>query len=325
MVVMRRNGGWLVGMVLLVLGACSGDDPGSATSGSGAGGASTTGSGGSATGTGTGTGMGTGTGSGVGGAPPPSQSFADLCAQPDVIFCDDFEGGFASDWMEDGGDVRIVPGAAVPGEGSDVLELATYQGQGSSKLIYTFPGEVEVYVRFDVQYDESYDNSGGSHGPILGGSMNPPWGMMGTAGITPSGDDYFVLNFEPIGTVGDDGTMGFYAYFVNMTTMWGTQFSSTQSPPSTIVPGQWHCAEYSLTLNSPGDTTDGTATFWFDGVLHGHFEGFTWRTAPDLLINALNLDSYNHFNDGAPPPSQANLVRYDNVVVSRAPVGCIEP
>jgi hypothetical protein len=246
-----------------------------------------------------------------------------MCNQPETIFCDDFEGGYSNEWLEDGGDVRVVAGAAVRGEGSEVVELATYEGQGSSKLIYVFEGEQEVHVRFDVQYDESYDNSGGSHGPILGGSMNPPWGMMGTAGITPTGDDYFVLNFEPIGIVGQGGEMGFYAYFVNMMTMWGTQFASEAELPATIVPGQWHCAEYALKLNSPGDTTDGTATFWFDGVEHGHFEDFTWRTDAGLLINALNLDSYNHFNNGAPSEANANLVRYDNVVISRAPVGCL--
>ena len=168
---------------------------------------------GTAAGTGTATGTGTGTGTGT-----TAPTFAELCARPDTLLCDGFEGGWDASWIEDGGDVRIVAGAAVPGEGSEVLELATYSGQGSSKLIAVFPDEPEVYVRFDVQYDAAYDNSGGSHGPILGGSTSPPWGLMGTAGITPQGDDHFVLNFEPIGEVGSGGELGFYAYFSNMTT-----------------------------------------------------------------------------------------------------------
>ncbi|MEZ4438152.1 MAG: hypothetical protein R3B72_03645 [Polyangiaceae bacterium] len=312
---------WL-GLSLVTLLACSGDDPGT-TTGTGTGSGTPTGtSTGTGTGTSTGTSSGTATGTGTG-TGSPATTLAELCGGAEVLFCDGFEGGFASDWLEDGGDVRIVAGAAVAGEGNDVLELATYQGQQSSKLIYTFPEEDEIHVRFDVQYDEAYDNSGGSHGPILGGSMNPPWGMMGTAGIKPTGADYFVLNFEPIGTVGNGGALGFYAYFVNMTTMWGTQFESTQPSPPVIVPGQWHCAEYALTLNTPGNTTDGTASFWVDGVLQGTFDGFTWRTDAALRINAFNLDSYNHFNDGAPPATSPNLVRYDNVVVSRAPVGCL--
>jgi hypothetical protein len=258
------------------------------------------------------------------------RTFAALCAQPGVIFCDAFEGGWDEAWMEDGGDVRIVDGQAIAGEGATVLELATYEGRQSSKLIYEFPSSDEVYIRFDVMYDESYDNSGGSHGPILGGSSDPPWGMFGTAGICPSGDDFFVLNFEPDGVVGDGGVFGFYAYFVNMSPdgrgdYWGNVFLSEEDPPPVIRPGTWQCAEYGLTLNTPGATEDGRADFWVDGVHHGSFGGFQWRTAAELRANTFALDSYNHFNDGAPPTSRPNLVRYDNLVVSTRPVGCITP
>ena len=137
-----------------------------------------------------------------------------------------------------------------------------------------------------------------------------------------------MLNFEPIGTVGQGATLGFYAYFVNMMPdgngdYWGNLFESSMQPPPTIVPGTWHCAEYGLTLNTPGETTDGSADFWLDGVHHGEFSGFQWRTSESLRINTFVLDSYNHFNDGPLPPRSPNLVRYDNVVVSAAPVGCL--
>jgi hypothetical protein len=258
------------------------------------------------------------------------RTFAELCASPGVLFCDGFEGAFDPAWHEDGGDVRIVGGAAVAGEGSTVLELATYEGRQSSKLFYQFADLDEVYVRFDVQYAEDYDNSGGSHGPILGGSSDPPWGMFGTAGIKPNGDDFFVLNFEPNGTVGEGGEFGFYAYFVNMAVSgdgryWGNDFLSPLDPGPVIVRGRWHCAEYGLRLNTPGDTTDGHADFWVDGVHHGSFDGFTWRTVSTFGANTFSLDSYNHFNDGPRPADSPNLVRYDNFVLSTRPVGCLEP
>jgi hypothetical protein len=252
-----------------------------------------------------------------------------MCAEPGVLFCDAFEGAWDPTWMEDGGDVAIVDGAAAPGEGATVLELSTYEDTQSSKLLRTFPDADSIYVRFDVQYDASYDNSGGSHGPVLGGSSSPPWGMFGTAGQRPDGSDFFVLNFEPIGTVGADGELGFYAYFVNMEisgdgNYWGNVFESDISTPPVIVPGSWHCAEYHLALNTPGETTDGVAEFWFDGVEHGSFGGFQWRTDAALRISTFSLDSYNHFNDGPLPASQPNRVRYDNVVIATAPVGCLE-
>lgn len=253
--------------------------------------------------------------------------FDALCASPGVIFCDDFEGGADAAWIGDGGDVRFPAGAAVPGVGETVVELATYADQQSSKLIYVFPDTDEIYIRFDVQYDPTYDNTGGSHGPVLSGSMSPPWGSFGTAGIKPSGDDFFVLNFEPHDVVGDGATFHFYAYFVNMLPdghgdYWGNYFDSTMQPPPTIVPGQWQCVEYGLTLNDPA-SDDGLADFWVDGVHHGHFDGFIWRTVPELQINTFSLDSYNHFNNGPLPPETPNLVRYDNVVISSAPVGCL--
>lgn len=321
----------MAGLASSTLAACSEESVdrgtgGSVASGGGSaagGGGTTTPQGGSGAGTTT-TGQG---GTGNTGGYPSVTTFADMCAREGVLFCDGFEGAYSDQWMEDGGDVRIISGSAVSGEGSTVVELATYDGQQSSKLIYSFANEPEIYVRFDVQYDQAYDNSGGSHGPILGGSTDPPWGMFGTAGIQPSGDDFMVLNFEPIGTVGVDGELGFYAYFANMQPdghgdYWGNVFTSTLDPPPTIVRGSWHCAEYGLKLNT-SPSTDGTADFWVDGVHHGSFGGFQWRTADALQANTFALDSYNHFNNGAPPSSSPNLVRYDNLVLSRVPVGCL--
>ncbi len=256
-----------------------------------------------------------------------SATFAEMCASPGVVFCDAFEGSWDATWIEDGGDVQIVDGAAVAGEGSSVVELSTYESTQSSKLLRTFPDADSIYIRFDVQYADDYDNSGGSHGLILGGSDAPPWGMLGTAGMKPNGSDFFVLNFEPVGEVGAGGELGFYAYFVNMEisgdgNYWGNQFTTTASQPALITPGQWQCAEYGLTLND-GDSDNGTASFWVDGAPQGTFEGFTWRTSDALRLSTFALDSYNHMNNGPIPATQPNRVRYDNLVISSEPVGCL--
>lgn len=256
-----------------------------------------------------------------------SATFAEMCAGQGVFFCDGFEGAWDSTWMEDGGDVAIIPGSAVPNEGSSVIQLSTYEDIQSSKLLRTFPDVDRIYIRFDVQYDAAYDNSGGSHGPILGGSDDPPWGMFGTAGIHPNGSDFFVLNFEPMGTVGDDGELGFYAYFVNMQPdgngdYWGNVFSSTRGSAA-ITPGAWQCAEYSLTLNDPG-SQNGSADFWMEGVHQGTFANIEWRTDPNLRISTFALDSYNHMNNGPIPAGSPNRVYYDNFVMSTEPVGCLD-
>jgi hypothetical protein len=328
---------WLVPglLCLTAMSGCGSDDPagsggGGASSSSGAGsgaqGSGAQGAGGSPSSASTGTSSGGATSSGAGGA--PAQSFAEMCAAPGVIFCDAFEGGWADDWIEDGGDVQIVPGAAVAGEGESIVELSTYGDTQSSKLLRTFDGVGRVHVRFDVQYADDYDNTGGSHGPVLGGSDSPPWGMYGTAGMKPTGSDFFVLNFEPHGVVGDGGELGFYAYFVNMEisgdgNYWGNGFYSSEAQKPVVVPGAWHCAEFSLTLNDPA-ATDGRADFWVDGVHHGSFDGFQWRTDPSMGVSTFSLDSYNHMNDGPIPESQPNRVRYDNLVISTEQIGCLQ-
>ena len=262
----------------------------------------------------------------MGGA-PQAATFAEMCAAPGVLFCDAFEDAWDGSWMEDGGDVAIVPGAAVASEGTSVVELSTYEGVQSSKLLRTFPDAEQVHVRFDVQYDAAYDNSGGSHGPILGGSSDPPWGMFGTAGMQPNGSDFFVLNFEPMGEVGQGAVLGFYAYFVNMQPdgngdYWGNVFTSTAANPPAITPGSWQCVEYSLTLNDPG-SQNGSADFWIEGAHQGTFSGLEWRTDPNLRISTFALDSYNHMNDGPIPAATPNRVRYDNFVISTEQVGCL--
>jgi hypothetical protein len=308
--------------LLVACGEPSSDDASNA-GGSSAGGTTTsTSSSSSAT---SGAGGGATTGSGGSSA---STTFAEMCAKPGVLFCEAFEGGWDASWIEDNGDVTLVPDSAVPGEGTSVVELKTYAGKQSSKLLRTFPEADDVYVRFDVQYATDYDNSGGSHGPILGGSSSPPWGMYGTAGIKPNGSDFFVNNFEPKGVVGSGGEFHFYSYFVNMKqsgdgNYWGNGFNSMIQPPPLVTPGVWQCVEERVVLNTPGNNTDGTAEFWVDGVVQGSFTGIQWRTNADLHISTFALDSYNHFNNGPVPQSQPNRVRYDNIVISTAPIGCL--
>lgn len=254
-------------------------------------------------------------------------SFAAMCAAPGVIFCDGFEGGWDPTWIEDDGDVKVHPGGAVPGEGKSYVELSTYAGKQSSKLLRSFPESDEIYVRFDVEYAGDYDNSGGSHGPILGGSHAPPWGMYGTAGIKPNGSDFFVLNFEPTTVVGQGGEFNFYAYFVNMQKSgdgkyWGNQYASKLMPPPVVTPETWQCVEYGLKINTPA-AEDGRADFWVDGVHHGSFGGFQWRTNPAMAVSTFSLDSYNHFNNGPVPIDKPNRVRYDNLVISTQRIGCL--
>jgi len=135
------------------------------------------------------------------------------------------------------------------------------------------------------------------------------------------------MNHEPRGVVGMGADFHFYAYFVNMNqsgdgNYWGNGFNSMLSPLPLIVPDTWQCVEMHAGLNDPAQL-NGTAQFWLDGVDHGTFTDIQWRTDPTLQISTFALDSYNHFNNGPVPESQPNRVRYDNIVISTQPVGCL--
>ena len=189
------------------------------------------------------------TGAGNGGAPAlaPVRRRAELrrCAPRGRRLLRSLRGRLADDWIETAATSRSCRRGA--GEGDTVVELSTHGDIQSSKLLRTFADVDRVHVRFDVQYAEDYDNSGGSHGPIIGGTDSPPWGMYGTAGMKPTGSDFFVLNFEPHGVVGDGGELGFYAYFVNMEiSVTATTGATNSSPPrlnNRHRAGALHCAE----------------------------------------------------------------------------------
>ena len=250
------------------------------------------------------------------------------CNSEVIIFCEDFEGGI-SNWLTDNGDVNLVKDAKKLDTSNTILELRTYQGRNSSKLIRAFDDQELVYVRYEVRYALDYVNEGGSHGPVLGGAVNPPWGLLGKAGIKPSGHDHFTLNYEPIGIIGKGGEFGLYAYYVNMRPTnsgkyWGVVYKTNHPGKAVITPGEWHCVEYGLRLNTQDDSRDGMAWFWFNGLLVGAVSGIQWRIDTSFGINTFVLDSYNHFRTRVKSKASPNRVQYDNIVVSRLPVGCEE-
>jgi len=256
-----------------------------------------------------------------------ARSFEELCALPGVIFCEDFEEGIDPAWIPDGGEARLEPGAAAPGEGAQVVALASDETQSHSTLLYTFGRLLErAWVRFDVLYPEDFVDPEGAIGPGLGGSSDPPYGMLGRSGVRPAGDDFFVIRLLPR-PIGGDPAFHLEAYFVNMEPTAGGQFyGNVLAPPEAVLPrvdlGQWQCVEVGLVMNAPG-RQDGSAEYRVDGGAIGPVGDLEWRSVDSLGVDTFSLDSYNSFGDGAPPASRPNVVRYDNVVVSREPVGCL--
>jgi hypothetical protein len=225
------------------------------------------------------------------------------------------------------------------------LGPGTVRTAGLYKL---FPGGLEgtIYARWYVRYN----TTGTFHqsGPRLGG-VNPPSATQPNtpAGTLPNGSDFFYAGAElsaaktaPATT----STVDWYNYWMHQrgTTFFPGLFygnSFINSPSVAIDLSTWNCIEIRLTLNDPVTSHTGSIAMWINGTPVSSvgpgttgswtednfrpdpagtaFEGFQWRSDPNLRINYLQL---LHFVD-SDPAGFVNSVNYDHVVVARRYIG----
>jgi hypothetical protein len=205
-----------------------------------------------------------------------------------------------------------------------------------------------VFARWYVRYNTvgTFHHSG----PRLGGNYpTAASGPNSPAGIRPSGSDFFYLGAEPSGAKAGpatNATFDFYNYWMHQR---GTTFfpglyygnSFINSPTVSIAMGQWNCIEVQLTLNDPVSSYSGEIAMWINGVevsrirpgtlgtwteddfspgtTGAPFEGFQWRSDPNLMISYFEL---LHFVDND-PDGFVNSVNYDHVVIARRYIGPI--
>jgi hypothetical protein len=80
----------------------------------------------------------------------------------------------------------------------------------------------------------------------------------------------------------------------------------------------WLCVEAHVRLNDPG-AANGVQEFWVDGRLEARREGLDFvRSYTDYALNAVFFENY--WNDGSPKEQERY---FDNIVVSRRPIGCL--
>jgi hypothetical protein len=213
---------------------------------------------------------------------------AGIARDPAVLLADDFEswdtGGTeppARSWRirdRPGSKVSLVPGqvrtADVSGPGHHVLELAYWKpGEGPTsgglELLlgnYNSPneglgeGHHELYIRYYIKLDDAYRNVGKTHGSNLGGrdpNRSGGW-WVGKSGILDVGHVHYFysgLQLYPIGISRKkmdpdrrEWQFGFYSYHLDKRTAFGDDI--LPQDPVIIRPGEWHCLERRLKLNS---------------------------------------------------------------------------
>jgi hypothetical protein len=217
------------------------------------------------------------------------------------------------------------------------------------------PIQTRVFSRFYVKFaqDAPYLH----HFSGLGG-YNPPTNWpQGSAGKHAAGDTRFSARIEPNGSYGTFAAPGgwmFYTYWQDMKQsagggFWGNGLwpENRPAPP----PGQWQCVEIMVKCNEVGKS-DGELALWLDGKLTTHtgpgtktgrwtgegfevladgsetFEGFRWRTVPELAVSYFMLSYYvteNAYrqNNVANPPL-LNRVWFDDIVVATEYIGPIQ-
>jgi hypothetical protein len=255
---------------------------------------------------------------------------ADLRAQKDVLFADDFESGNMGErWDETNNKGGKVLAFAKPGDvklGRRCLRVEAHLGRDfGGGLTKWFEPVDTVFVRFYTQFDAACDYI--HHFVTLranrGLQGRDKWSGFGGAGLKPDGTERFSTAIEPWGNWGKDpppGRWNFYTYWHEMKPApdgkyWGNSFAVPDAP---VIPrGRWLCVEFALRHNTPGQP-DGEHAFWIDGRLLGHWKGINWRKTAELKANALTVESYITDRWTKKP---VNVVFFDNVVVARRYIG----
>ncbi len=249
-----------------------------------------------------------------------------------VVFSEAFEeAGFEKRWDETrdpGGKVLLLakPDDARLGEGC--LQVTARLGDNTGGgLTRWFEPPDRVFIRFYVRFDAGCDYV--HHFCTLRGNRaltgGDRWSGFGGAGERPDGGRRFSTALEPWGNWGEwtpPGQWNFYSYWHTMEAspdkkFWGNAFRPAEQSP--IAKGEWICAEFMLTHNTPG-RDDGEQAYWIDGVLRGHWKGINWRSDASLKANAFTLESYVTDRWTKNP---VNIVWFDQVVIASEYVGPI--
>lgn len=241
--------------------------------------------------------------------------------------------------------------------GKRSLQMTSTLGKNTGGHLYRrLPREVEtVFARFYVKFpgDAQYVH----HFVHMGGYRPATNYPQGGAGDRPRGDDRFTVGIEPYGDYGRfpaPGAWTFYAYWPEMKISADKRYWGNSIPPvkPAIIPReQWQCVEVMLKCNSKPESSDGELALWLDGKLVNHvkpgtprgdwsgmgfqplaegskdatpFEGFRWRTHPDLKVNFFWLLFYVTENAGRQnkvTPAAENHVCFDDIVVATDYIG----
>jgi hypothetical protein len=240
-----------------------------------------------------------------------------------VIFADDFETGDLSRWDEyDPTKYSVTSDPARVRGGRFALQARMFPEDDWGELNkWYMPGYDEVYVEFDVLFEEGFrnlrnDGAGMHFVAQMGNRIDDRWSASGQAGIRPNGTDFFVTALDPEWRWNDPTLRPFmfYSYFPDMTCgsdglCYGNEFRQSE-PKTPLEAGRWYRIVFHVKANTPG-AYDGGQTLWIDGQKKIEVRNMRWRDTRDLRLNQFSVWTYM---PGAP---QTQHIWIDNVVIWR--------
>ncbi|MEM6994531.1 MAG: hypothetical protein AAF721_28705 [Myxococcota bacterium] len=270
---------------------------------------------------------------------------------PAVIYCNDFESGGLSGLSAGPAASVVTSDTGAPVFDGDYALLAEFTPPYNAEAEFgiRFDGVDQVYMRFYVRFDGTWDEPMHHWYAIHGDHPDDEWACHGDAGCRPNGQA--CLSGSTVDTrVAQEGQLPgepfFYTYHPEMNCdpgdscanyadpqaicdgcaakglpcdnglecCWGNWFEENQGVATSMVQDTWYEIETMVAANTPG-AADGSMALWIDGVLVAQHEGIRWRDTDVLRLN--HVIFWNYY----PAVQSARRVWFDNLVVSTEPIG----
>lgn len=265
-------------------------------------------------------------------------ALAELEKPGKIFFHDDFESQqslekyFEIRGLKEGR-ARLISAPALAHSGQGAIQFTAVDRDGAESGVgatawFGPDGYDQVHFRRYIKFAEDYDQGNLHHvgGGLAGVAGGNRYRGMGTAGLRPQGDDYFLSDFEPWcdwRRIPPPGYMFLYTYWMDMHrdrdgNYWGNMLGPAEDDRIVLKRNRWYCLEHMIRANTPGEA-DGELAAWIDGELYIHYRGFRWRTTDAVKLKRFNVGLYVH------QATKDNTVWYDDVVLSTGYIGCEAP
>jgi hypothetical protein len=164
-----------------------------------------------------------------------------------------------------------------------------------------------LFLRYYLRFPPGFDFVKGGKLPGLYG------GTETSGGRIPDGTNGFSTRF--MWRTNGEGEL--YAYLPS-SDKYGT---SLKRGSFSFTPGQWHCIEQELTLNTPGKP-DGVVRGWLDGKSTFQQEGLLFRTVPTLQIEGVFFSTFFGGSDTTWAATADTHVDFADFATGPTRVGC---